>query len=155
MAASRQSEPAKLGRFVKGELDWIVLKALSKERDRRYETANGFARDIERFLNHEPVQAGPVTAAYRIKKFVRRNRGQVIAAGLVLFALLAGIAGTTFGLFEAKKQEQIAKAAELAEADRAKGERLAKLDAQAQKTNAEQAASQEKAANVQAQKRLA
>ncbi len=57
VAANRRTEPLKLGRFVKGELDWIVMKALSKERERRYETANGFAKDIERFLNHEPVQA--------------------------------------------------------------------------------------------------
>ncbi|MCX7667161.1 MAG: serine/threonine protein kinase, partial [Gemmataceae bacterium] len=77
VAANRQIEPAKLGRFIKGELDWIVMKALAKERDRRYETANGFARDIERFLNHEPVSAGPPSAAYRLKKFVRRNRPQV------------------------------------------------------------------------------
>ena len=64
---------------MKGELDWIVMKALSKERDRRYETANGFAKDIERFLNHEPVLAGPPSARYRLRKFVRRNRPQVIA----------------------------------------------------------------------------
>ncbi len=131
VAANRQTEPAKLGRFVKGELDWIVLKALSKERDRRYETANGFAKDIERFLNHEPVQAGPVGAAYKLRKFVRRNRGQVIAASLVLSVLLAGMAGTTWGLIEAKKQERLAVAAQQAEADRAEGERLAKLEAQA------------------------
>src|SRR6516162_572699 len=96
VAANRHTEPAKLGRFVKGELDWIVLKALAKERDRRYETANGFARDIERFLNHEPVTAGPPTAAYRLRKFVRRNRGPVIAAGLVLLALVAGAALATW-----------------------------------------------------------
>ena len=131
VAANRQSEPDKLGRFVKGELDWIVLKALSKERDRRYETANGFAKDIERFLNHEPVTAGPVTAVYRVKKFVQRNRGQVIAASLVLFALLAGIAGTTVGFIEAKKQERLAVAARQAEAEGAEGERRAKLNAQA------------------------
>ena len=116
---------------MKGELDWIVMKALSKERDRRYETANGFAADIERFLNHEPVTAGPVGAAYKLRKFVRRNRGQVIAASLVLFALLAGIGGTTVGLFEAKRQERLAVAAQQAESERSDGERLAKLDAQA------------------------
>jgi eukaryotic-like serine/threonine-protein kinase len=124
VSANRQIEPQKLGRFVKGELDWIVLKALSKERDRRYETANGFAKDIERFLNHEPVTAGPVTAGYRLKKFVQRNRGQVIAASLLCFALLAGVIGTTLGLIEAKKQERLAE-------QRAEGERLAKLEAQA------------------------
>jgi tetratricopeptide (TPR) repeat protein len=108
VAANRQSEPAKLGRLVKGELDWIVLKALAKERDRRYETANGFARDIERFLNQEPVTAGPPSASYRFKKFVQRNRRQVIAASLVLLALVAGMAGTTLGLVRAEKQRLIA-----------------------------------------------
>src|SRR6202020_2448648 len=60
----RQMEPRSLGRFVKGELDWIVMKALSKERDRRYETASGFARDVERFLNNEGVVAGPHSNSY-------------------------------------------------------------------------------------------
>ncbi len=68
VAASRQMEPVKLGRFVKGELDWIVMKALAKERDRRYETASGLAKDIERFLNHEPVLAGPPSAGGRAAK---------------------------------------------------------------------------------------
>lgn len=123
VAANRQSDPVKLGRFVRGELDWIVLKALAKERDRRYETANGFAQDIERFLNHEPVTAGPPSARYRFKKFVQRNRGQVIAASLVLFALIAGIAGTTWGLIEAKRS--------------AEAERVAKLDAKEKQGEAE------------------
>jgi non-specific serine/threonine protein kinase/serine/threonine-protein kinase len=106
VAANRQMEPAKLGRFVKGELDWIALKALAKERERRYETANAFARDIERFLNHEPVTAGPPTAAYRLRKFLRRNRKQVIAASVVLLALVGGVIGTTVGLLEAEKKRK-------------------------------------------------
>ncbi|HUR53339.1 MAG TPA: serine/threonine-protein kinase, partial [Gemmataceae bacterium] len=110
VAANRQTEPAKLGRFVRGELDWIVLKALSKDRDRRYETANGFARDVERFLAHEPVTAGPPTARYRLRKFVQRNRGRVVAASLVLFALLAGIAGTTWAMVRALDAETLARA---------------------------------------------
>jgi serine/threonine protein kinase len=101
VAANRRTEATKLGRFVKGELDWIVMKALAKERERRYETANGLAKDIERFLNHEPVHAGPPSASYRLRKFVERNRVQVIAASFVLLALLAGIAGTTLGLIRA------------------------------------------------------
>ncbi|MFO0866183.1 MAG: tetratricopeptide repeat protein [Gemmataceae bacterium] len=117
VAASRQIEPAKLGRFVKGELDWIVMKALSKERERRYESATGFSKDIERFMNHEPVQAGPPSARYRFQKFVRRNRGQVVAASLVLTALVAGIVGTTWGLIEARKQEREASAARDREAE--------------------------------------
>jgi serine/threonine protein kinase/tetratricopeptide (TPR) repeat protein len=90
VAAVRQTEPARLGRFVRGELDWIVMKALEKERDRRYESATAFARDIERFLNHEPVAAGPPTVRYRVRKFVSRNRGLLTATGLVAVALVVG-----------------------------------------------------------------
>jgi eukaryotic-like serine/threonine-protein kinase len=79
VASNRRTEPLKLGRFLRGDLDWIVMKALAKERDRRYESANGFAGDVERFLNHEPVLAGPPGAAYRLSKFVRRHRTPVIA----------------------------------------------------------------------------
>ena len=115
VAANRHMEPRNLGRFVKGELDWIVMKALSKERDRRYETANGFARDIERFLNNEAVAAGPPSATYRLRKFARRNRGRVVAAGLVLLALVAGMAGTLWGLVRAERANArlVAKNAEL------------------------------------------
>jgi serine/threonine protein kinase len=139
IAANRHTDPAKLARLLKGELDWIVMKALAKERDRRYETANSLARDIGRFLNHEPVLAGPLGARYRLKKFVRRNRGAVVAASLLLLTLLAGIAGTTWGLI-------VANQARLAEKERAEGERLAKLEAQSQTSRAKQAAQAERAA---------
>ena len=140
VAANRQTEPVKLGRFVKGELDWIVMKALSKERDRRYETANGFAKDIERFLNHEAVAAGPPSASYRLRKFVRRNRAQVIAASLVLLAMLAGITGTTWGLVRADRarraeveQREIAEEKEKKALDAANAERKAKEEEAAQR----------------------
>jgi eukaryotic-like serine/threonine-protein kinase len=103
VAANRLTEPSKLSRLVRGDLDWIVMKALSKERDRRYDTASSFAGDIERFLNHEPVLAGPPGPAYRVRKFVRRNRGRVVAGILLLSALLLGLAGTTFGLMQAER----------------------------------------------------
>jgi serine/threonine protein kinase/tetratricopeptide (TPR) repeat protein len=130
IAANRQMEPQKLGRFIKGELDWIVMKALSKERDRRYETATGFARDVERFLNNEAVAAGPPSTSYRMRKFVKRNRGQVIAASLILLALLAGLAGTGFGLMRAERQRRFAELA-------AVKERVAKQEAEAEKKKAE------------------
>ncbi len=101
LAANRHTEPSRLSRFVRGDLDWIVMKALTKDRDRRYDSAIGLANDIERFESHEPVSAGPPTAGYRVRKFVRRNRGRVIAASLVLLALFAGIVGTALGLVEA------------------------------------------------------
>ena len=115
-AANRRTEPAKLGRFVRGELDWIVLKALAKERDRRYDSATGLARDVERFLNHEPVAAGPPSARYRLKKFVRRNRGSVVATGLVLLALVLGMVGTALGLVRADQRRRDAETAWTAEA---------------------------------------
>src|SRR5262245_22270714 len=102
VAANRQAEPAKLSRLVRGELDWIVMKALEKDRSRRYETANGFAADVQRYLCGEPVTAFPPSMSYRFRKFVRRNRPQVIAASLVLLALIAGVIGTTLGLIRAE-----------------------------------------------------
>ena len=97
VAANRGTEPAKLSKLMKGELDWVVLKALEKDRTRRYDTANGLARDIQRYLADEVVEARPPSAGYRLKKFVRRHKGQVLAASLVLFALLAGWPGRPGG----------------------------------------------------------
>ena len=104
IAASRDIEPAQLKRALRGDLDWIVMKALEKDRTRRYETANGFAADVLRHLAYEPVLAAPPSRAYRLRKFVRKHRGAVIAASLVLLALLAGIAGTTWGLIRAETE---------------------------------------------------
>ena len=75
IAARRHTEPAKLTRLVRGELDWIVMKALEKDRTRRYETAGGFARDVERYLADEAVEACPPSRRYRLGKFARKNRG--------------------------------------------------------------------------------
>lgn len=108
VAATRQVEPARLGRFVRGDLDWIVMKALAKERQRRYESPLALAHDIERFLNHEPVSAGPPSATYRLKKFVRRNQLTVSAAAFILLALVVGFVVATVGLVEANRQRRIA-----------------------------------------------
>src|SRR3989454_10561417 len=94
ISANRHMEPAKLTKLVRGELDWIVMKCLEKERNRRYETANGFAADVQRYLADEPVQACPPSAGYRLRKFVRRNKGPVLGAGLVLFFLVLLGSGT-------------------------------------------------------------
>jgi eukaryotic-like serine/threonine-protein kinase len=109
LAAKRHTDPARLGRFVRGDLDWIVMKALSKERQRRYESAIELANDLERFTNQEPVSAGPPSTSYRLRKFVRRNRPLVFATSLLLLALLSGIVGSSLGLFEARRQEREAK----------------------------------------------
>ena len=86
---------------VSQDLDWIVMKALEKDRTRRYETANGLAADIRRLLSHDPVLAGPPGVGYRLRKFVRRNRTVVGAASLVLTVLVLGIVGTSHGLVRA------------------------------------------------------
>jgi tetratricopeptide (TPR) repeat protein len=105
LAACRKTEPAKLTRLIRGELDWIVMKALEKDRNRRYETANGLAMDVQRYLSDEAVHACPPSAGYRLKKFLRRHRRGVLAAGVVLLALLIGIAGTVVGLVRAVQAE--------------------------------------------------
>ena len=131
VAANRGTEPAKLSRLMKGELDWVVLKALDKDRTRRYETANALSRDIQRYLADEVVEARPPSTGYRLRKFIRRHKGQVLAASLVLFALLAGIAGTTFGLIRADSRRidaENARADETAQRQRAEdNERQAKV----------------------------
>jgi serine/threonine protein kinase/tetratricopeptide (TPR) repeat protein len=104
IAAQRQTEPHKLTALLRGELDWIVMKALEKDRGRRYETANGFAMDVQRYLADEPIQACPPSAGYRLRKFVRRNKGPVVAASVVLFCLVAGIVGTSAGLVWAARE---------------------------------------------------
>ena len=86
------------------DLDWVVMKAIAKERERRYESASGLAADVRRFLADEPVQARPPTAGYRVRKFVRRNRRAVLAGGLVLAAVVAGVSGTALALVEARRQ---------------------------------------------------
>jgi tetratricopeptide (TPR) repeat protein len=88
LAANRGTEPAKLTKLVRGELDWIVMKALEKDRNRRYETANGFAMDVQRYLTDEPVLACPPSAAYRLRKFARRNKSGLAVAALALFVLV-------------------------------------------------------------------
>jgi tetratricopeptide (TPR) repeat protein/serine/threonine protein kinase len=107
LAENRGTEPAKLTRLVRGELDWIVMKALEKDRNRRYETANGFALDVQRYLADEPVQACPPSAGYRLRKFVRRNKGGLAVATLVLFFLLlfGSSAGWVVRDREARDQE--------------------------------------------------
>ena len=94
--------------ILRGELDWIVMKSLDKDRARRYETPSALAADVLRHLQGEAVQAAPPSAAYRLRKFVRRNKGPVIAGTAVAAALLVGIAGTTWQYFEAEHQALVA-----------------------------------------------
>ena len=90
ISAQRHMEPARLTKLVRGELDWIVMKTLEKDRNRRYETASGFAADVQRYLDDEPVQACPPSAMYRLRKFVRRNKRALATLGLLGAMLLVG-----------------------------------------------------------------
>jgi len=140
ISAQRQMEPAKLTRLVRGELDWIVMKTLEKDRGRRYETASDFAADVRRYLNDERVLACPPSPGYRFRKILRRNKGPVLAASLILLTLLGGIAGTTIGLFravEAGRAEGMQR--QLAEAN----EQKALAAAEAQKKSKETAMARE------------
>ncbi len=96
IAACRNIEPRKLSGLVRGELDWIVMKALEKDRTRRYETANGLAADLRRYLDNEPVQACPPSALYRFRKFGRRNLAALTTAALVAAALVVGTGVSTW-----------------------------------------------------------
>ncbi|MFM9957759.1 MAG: serine/threonine protein kinase [Phycisphaerales bacterium] len=98
IAAKRGCEPGKLAALLKGEPDWIVMKAMEKDRTRRYETADGLAADIGRYLSGEAVLAGPPSVAYRVKRFVRRHRVGVGVGGVVLAALMVAVGGVWWGI---------------------------------------------------------
>lgn len=104
-AAAERSMKAGL----RGDLDWIVLKAMAKERGRRYASAADLGADLRRFLRHEPVEASPPSARYRMSKFARRHRVGVSAAALLILALMAGTAGTTAGMVRARRAEASAR----------------------------------------------
>ncbi len=108
-------------RRLTGDLDWVVMKALAKEPDRRYGSARELAEDLEHFLAHEPVVAGPPSGLYRLRKFARRYRVQVAAAALVLLSLVLGLSGTLWFLVEARANEQAA----VSRAREAEGVRMA------------------------------
>ena len=120
VAGLRRAEPAKLIEELRGELDWIALKAMERERERRYETAHGLALDVERHLRHEPVVAGPPARLYRVRKFLRRNR-LTVAAGLAVASALAGGTGVATWMY---LREQRARAAEAALRERAEHREL-------------------------------
>jgi tetratricopeptide (TPR) repeat protein len=110
IAANRGTDPKKLSALFRGELDWIVMKALEKDRNRRYETANGFAADVQRYLADEPVLACPPSAGYRLRKFARRNKGGLAAAALVLSFLVLTGSGVGWAVRDrAAREEEVAR----------------------------------------------
>lgn len=124
VAQRRQLDPRQIKRLLRGELDWIVMKAMAKDRNRRYQSAGGLGEDLERYLAGEPIQAAPPSRVYAIKKFAGRNRGPVIAGTLLLLTLSAGMVGTSFGLWQARRATE--------------AERQSKAEANSQRVRAEQ-----------------
>lgn len=103
ISQQRKMEPNQLKRQLRGELDWIVMKAIDKDRNRRYESASGMGLEIERYLNDEPVLAGPPSATYRLQKFARRNRGALTTLSLICFAILGGGIAAAWQAIEATR----------------------------------------------------
>lgn len=128
IAQQRHLEPAALHKSLRGDLDWIVLKAIARDRDQRYGSTAELAADIQRYLRHEPVEASPPSNLYRLQKFVRRRLGTVISATVVVLALLVGFAARTLeanranreaaAAIEARRQTEVA----LKEAEQARSE---------------------------------
>ena len=108
LAKIRHIEPEKISRLVEPDLDWIVMKAIEKDRARRYETANGLAQDIQRFLSDEPVSASPPGAGYRFRKFARRNRAALRVATGIVALLVAATFVSSWQAIRATRAEKLA-----------------------------------------------
>jgi len=106
IAEKRGTDAGSLVKLLRGDLDWITMKAMAKDRTHRYSSASELAAEIERYMRHEPVTAGPPSALYRIRKYVRRHKLGVAAAAVVLLAVLVGTAGTTIGFLRAVRAEK-------------------------------------------------
>jgi serine/threonine protein kinase/tetratricopeptide (TPR) repeat protein len=135
LAANRGTEPAQLTRLVRGELDWIVMRALEKDRNHRYETANGFALDVQRYLSDEPVLACPPSVGYRVRKYVRRHKVALMALTAVAAALVIGLVVSTWQAVRATKAETLAQ-------ERLEGEKKARREAVANLRSAVEAVEQ-------------
>jgi serine/threonine protein kinase/tetratricopeptide (TPR) repeat protein len=150
LAANRGTEPARLTKLVRGELDWIVMKALEKDRGRRYESPSAFAADVQRYLQDEPVLACPPSTRYRLQKFLQRNKGPVLAATLIVLALVGGIIGTTLGMIRAEEARDAEVEHRLLAEAAARAEEKAKITAQTREAEAQ--ASERKAKQREAER---
>ncbi|QDV40906.1 Serine/threonine-protein kinase PknB [Stieleria neptunia] len=112
VAKQRMAEPLKLSSFVKGDLDWIVMKSLEKDRSRRYETASAFAADLQRFLQHEPIEARRPSASYRLRKFARRHRVAASTIACIAATLVAATLVSTWLAVRATRAEKVAQESE-------------------------------------------
>jgi WD40 repeat protein/serine/threonine protein kinase len=139
LAGNRGTDVKRLAQLLRGDLDWIVMKSLEKDRNRRYDSPGAFAADVERFLRNEAILARPPSALYRLRKFARRNRAAVLTAAGLALLLLVGIGGTALGLLRAVRAENEAlyEAAMAHEAEQLAATRL--TDVQRERDGANQA----------------
>jgi WD40 repeat protein len=137
VAAARRTEPGRLPKLVRGELDWIVMKCLEKDRTRRYETASGLARDVEHYLADEPVEACPPTAGYRLRKFARKHRTALVTASSFATLLVAGVFASTWQAIRATVAEHTARSSEQAALSSEQSAKERKVEADAAKQLAE------------------
>ncbi|MBX3390613.1 MAG: serine/threonine protein kinase [Phycisphaeraceae bacterium] len=142
IAGLRRTEPQRLGRIIRGELDWIVMRALEKDRRRRYQTAEELAADVRRYLTGEAVEARPASAAYKSRKFLARHRGLVVSSASIFLVLILGLVVSSAGFFRAARERDRALTAEagqtrlrqLAESARLEAERSAEAARAAERT---------------------
>jgi serine/threonine protein kinase len=111
VAAHRRTDPRRLSVIVRGELDWIVMRSLDKDRTRRYQTAIGLAGDVQRYMRDEPVAARAPSAMYQFRKLLKRNRGTFIATALLLIVVAAGVAASVWQHLRAVNAELVAQRA--------------------------------------------
>jgi eukaryotic-like serine/threonine-protein kinase len=138
ISAQRHMDPARLTRMVRGELDWIVMKTLEKDRNRRYETASGFASDVQRYLDDEPVQACLPSVGYRFRKFTRRNRAAIATVAFVSAALVLGIVVSTSQAIRATRAAELARVRWHAETEARKDAEAARREQAVQRAVADQ-----------------
>jgi len=155
IANCRRTEPKRLGNIVKGELDWIVMRALEKDRRRRYQTADAFAADVRRYLSSEAVQARPASTSYKARKFVARNKALVTSIVAITAALLLGLVASGIGFYRAARDRDRAVAAEAEQSKLREFAELAKQDAEKSAAEARAAERTEAAARERATKEAA
>jgi tetratricopeptide (TPR) repeat protein len=130
-ASRRQTDPVRLIHLVRGDLDWIVMRALEKDRNRRYETANALARDLEHYLKNEPVEARPAGKLYRFRKMARRNKVAFVSAGAVAAALVLGLGFSTWAFYRERQARARAETAEKLQRDLRQQAQLSEFGARA------------------------
>ena len=139
IAACRHLDPQKLKKIVRGELDWVVMKALEKDRNRRYETASGLASDLERYLSNEPVHAGPPSASYRLRKLASRHRGPLaVGTAFVLLLAVASVVSTWQAVRAIRAERQVSRERDQVIAEKQRSDELRIAADQARQLEQEQ-----------------